>query len=103
RVPKVLLDSPAVLLNALPSRRSTIPSVVPDEAEAGRTAARVLLEAGYVEGIYLVGAGPRANQVPKDSVAAVERLHGISEALRAAGVEIAGALACPDWQPELGY
>src|SRR6058998_248399 len=35
-VPKVLLDSPAVLLNALPSRRSPIPSVLPDEREAGR-------------------------------------------------------------------
>ncbi len=102
-VPKVLLDGPAVLLNALPRRHSTIPSVLPDEIEAGRTAARVLLEAGHNDGIYLIGAGPRGNQAPKDSLAAVERLQGIKEALRAAGVEISGAVACPDWQPELGY
>jgi LacI family transcriptional regulator len=62
-----------------------------------------LLEAGHVDGIYLIGAGPRANQGPKDSVAAVERLQGIKDALQAAGVEISGAVACSDWQPELGY
>jgi LacI family transcriptional regulator len=102
-VPKALLDGPAVLLNALASSRGSIPSVLPDEIEAGRTAARVLLEAGHAEGIYLVGAGPQANRVPKDSVAAVERLHGIKEALDVAGIQAAGAVACPDWQPELGY
>lgn len=100
-VPKALLDGPAVLLNALPSRRSPIPSVLPDEREAGRTAAKALLEAGHESGIYLIGAAP--NRGPKGSVAAVQRLRGITEALRAAGVEIAGALPCPDWQPELGY
>jgi LacI family transcriptional regulator len=102
-VPGALLDGPAVLLNALPSRRSTITSVVPDETEAGRTAARVLLDAGYTKGIYLIGAGPQPNERPKGSVAAVERLQGIYEVLHAAGVGVAGAVACPDWQPELGY
>jgi len=102
-VPKALLDGPAVLLNALPTRRSTVPSVLPDEIEAGRTAARVLLDAGYTDGIYLLGAGPQENRVPKDSLAAVERLRGIKQALDAGSVRIAGAVACPDWQPELGY
>src|SRR4051794_34738623 len=55
-VPKPLLESPAVLLNALPARPATIASVVPDETEAGRTAATVLLDAGHREGICLVGA-----------------------------------------------
>ena len=84
-VPKALLDGPAVLLNALPTRRSAIPSVLPDEIEAGRTAAGVLLKAGHTAGIYLVGAGPQTNRVPKDSLAAVERLQGIKEALGAGG------------------
>jgi LacI family transcriptional regulator len=101
-VPKALLDGPAVLLNALPSRRSPIPSVLPDETEAGRTAARVLLDAGHTDRICLIGAAPR-NRVPKDSLAAVQRLKGINEALQAAGAGIAGAVPCPDWQPELGY
>jgi LacI family transcriptional regulator len=101
-VPKALLDGPAVLLNALPNKRAPIPSVLPDETEAGRTAARVLLDTGHADGIYLIGAGP-PNRVPKDSLAAVQRLQGIKEALRAANVSIAGVVPCPDWQPELGY
>jgi LacI family transcriptional regulator len=101
-VPRALLDGPAVLLNALPNRRSPIPSVLPDETEAGRTAARVLLDAGHTDRIYLIGAGP-PNRGPKDSLAAVQRLQGISEALQARGAGIAGAVPCEDWQPELGY
>jgi LacI family transcriptional regulator len=101
--PKGLLDGPAVLLNALPTVKSRIPSVVPDEAEAGRTAARVLVDAGYLDGICLVGAGPPPAKAPKDSVAAVERLDGIRRALKAAGAEISAAVGCSEWQPEDGY
>ena len=68
-VPKALLDGRSVLLNAEPSGPSTIPSVLPDEVEAGRTAARVLLEAGHAEGIYLIGVDPatgeRAHRQPR--------------------------------------
>ena len=77
-VPKTLTDGPAVLLNAVPANRSTIPSVIPDEVEAGRTVARVLLDAGHRDGICLIGAAP-PNRVPKDSLAAVQRLQGITE------------------------
>jgi LacI family transcriptional regulator len=102
-VPKTLKSGRAVLLNALPTTRSSIPSVLPDELEAGRAAARVLLEAGHRDGICLIGAGPQSNRVPKDSLAAVQRLQGIKETFKAAGVVLAGAVACPDWQPDLGY
>lgn len=101
--PKALLDGPAVLLNAVPEGRPTIPSVVPDEAEAGRTAVRVLLDAGHTDGICLVGAGPKPARSPKESLAAVERLQGITEALEAAGAEIAGVVGCSEWQPEDGF
>ena len=63
-VPKALLDGRSVLLNAEPSGRSAIPSVLPDELEAGRTAARVLLDAGHTEGIYLIGVDPRTGRGP---------------------------------------
>jgi LacI family transcriptional regulator len=101
--PKALLDGPAVLLNALPEGLTAIPSVVPDEAEAGRTAVRVLLDAGHTDGICLVGAGPKPARSPKGSIAAVERLQGITEALESAGAEIAGAVGCSEWQPEDGF
>ncbi len=102
-LPKALLDGPAVLLNALPARRQAIPSVVPDEAGAGRTAARVLLDAGHRDGICLIGAGPGGIEAPEDSIAAVERLQGILETLDAADVRIADAVGSSDWQPDHGF
>lgn len=101
-VPRLLRSRRAVLLNAVPMRPAPLVSVIPDEIEAGRTAAHTLLESGHRQGIYLIGAGPRKPQ-PTRSLAAVERLQGITETLRAAGVEAAGAIAFHDWQPELGY
>ena len=102
-VPEGLMDGHGVLLNAVPSRRSQIPSVVPDETEAGRTAARVLLDAGHARGIYLIGADPDTGVAPSDSLAAVQRLRGIKEVMAAAGVPIAGGVGLPQWQPSDGY
>jgi len=101
-LPKAITAAPAVLLNALPKQPTSLPAVLPDEVEAGRRAARVLLDAGHRDGIYLIGAGPGLRDVPSESLAAVERLVGIREALGEAGVEVAGARTCPDWQPEYG-
>jgi LacI family transcriptional regulator, galactose operon repressor len=102
-VPKGLVDGPAVLLNALPAGRSSLPSVLPDEVQAGRSAARVLIDAGHREGIHLIGAGPGLDRTPPNSIAAVERLAGIREVFVAAGVTMAGARSCADWSPENGY
>lgn len=102
RLPRALTHGPAVLLNALPVRPSPLPSVLPDEIEAGRAAARVLLDAGHRDGIHLIGAGPGMRNVPPGTVAGVERLAGIREALREAGVKIAGGWVCSDWQPDHG-
>jgi LacI family transcriptional regulator len=103
KVPATLTTGPAVLLNAVPKRASTLPSVVPDETEAGRAAARVLLDAGHRDGIHTIGAGPRVRDVPRDALAGVERLTGIREVLTKAKVKIASGHVCADWQPELGY
>ncbi|MGM1064806.1 LacI family DNA-binding transcriptional regulator [Saccharothrix sp. Mg75] len=102
-VPEGLHDGPAVLLNAVPATRSSIPSVLPDEVRAGRSAARALLDAGHRSGIHLIGAGPDPEDIPPNSVAAVERLLGLRGEFRAAGVEPAGAHRCPKWMPEDGY
>jgi LacI family transcriptional regulator len=104
-VPKLLRSRPAVLLNAVPTRPAPLISVIPDELAAGRTAAETLIEAGHRNGIYLVGAGPRPHQGPKPGggLAAIERLEGIKSAFRDARLRPAGAVACVEWQPELGY
>ena len=102
-VPEALLLGRSVLLNAVPARNSSVPSVLPDEIEAGRTAARALLDAGHTEGIYLVGADPKKNRGPKDSLAAAQRLQGIKEVMSAASVSLAGGVMRPQWQPTDGY
>jgi len=102
-VPKALLEGPSVLLNALPSKRCPIASVVPDELEAGRTVANALLRSGHTRGIYVVGVGTKPSQVPKGGVAATERLAGIKEVLGGFGAPLAGGALLADWQPRDGY
>ncbi|MFI5931742.1 LacI family DNA-binding transcriptional regulator [Actinoplanes sp. NPDC051494] len=97
RVPKLLKGHPLVLLNCLTrSARPAHHAVVPDELAAGWTAAKTLVEAGYREGIHLVGN-------PAEQVfAGRERLAGLREGFAAAGVKLAGTIAC-DWWPEPAY
>jgi LacI family transcriptional regulator len=95
RLPRVLTGHRVVLLNCTSSNRR-LPSIVPDEVEAGRTAAAALLRAGHREGIYVVGE--RLAEV----LPARERSAGITEALDAAGTRLAGHLDC-DWAPEPAF
>lgn len=101
-VPAVLDRIPTVLLNTLPDEPTSAPAVVPDEIEAGRAAARLLLEAGHRE-IHLIGAGPDPQDVPPSTVAGVERLAGIREVLTAAGLEPASGRLCGEWLPPEGW
>lgn len=103
RLPTGLDHAPAVLLNALPDEQHPgIPSVVPDELEAGRAAARLLLEAGH-RVVHLVGAGPGPTDTPPVTVAGRERLHGILEVLGAAGITPASGHLYGDWLPPHGW
>jgi LacI family transcriptional regulator len=91
----VLRGHPLVLLNCLTKDRR-IPAVVPDEFEAGRTAARTLVEAGHREHIHLVGEpGPGV-------YAAEQRRTGIDDALAREGLRLAGTVDCL-WWPEPAY
>lgn len=101
-LPPGLTAGPAVLLNAVPSGEERIPCIVPDEFEAGRAAVATLLEAGHRDRIALVGAAP-PDRTPVGSLAAVQRLDGILQALGQAGASVLDAVPCPDWQPDLGY
>jgi LacI family transcriptional regulator len=103
RLPSALDQAPAVILNAVPlGPRVHIPVVVPDELEAGRAAARLLVEAGH-RSIHLVGAGPGPDDLPPDTVAGRERLAGILEVLVEAGLTPASGHLCPDWVPHYGW
>jgi LacI family transcriptional regulator len=94
-IPQILRGHPVVLLNCA-SRSKAASAVVPDEINAGRTAARTLLEAGHTTGIYIVGE--HAPHV----FAGRERLEGIEDTMRAARIPLAGTVSCP-WWPEPAF
>jgi len=93
RPPAVLRRHPVVMLNCLTEDPRT-PAVVPDELAAGRTAARVLLEAGHTEHIYLIGETPPEAYADAQRPAGIrERLNdrvafGAYQALQEAGMDI---------------
>ena len=95
RLPEPARQYPLVLLNCL-TERPPGPWVLPDEYEAGRSAARVLLEAGHGPDIWLIGERPRT------VYAARERNRGIRDELAAAGVTAAAAVDCT-WWPATAY
>jgi LacI family transcriptional regulator len=91
QIPARLLGQPLVLLNCTATDLQ-VPAVIPDEINAGRAAARILLDAGHRDGMYIVGEpAPRI-------FAGRERVAGINEALAAAGVQPTGILTCR-WTP----
>ncbi|GGQ55281.1 LacI family DNA-binding transcriptional regulator [Streptomyces flaveolus] len=78
RVPEGLHRTHAVLANCLPEDGS-LPAVVPAERAGGRTAARLLLDAGHRRLAVIGGL---------DDIASVERLRGFRDALRVEGVTV---------------
>jgi LacI family transcriptional regulator len=95
RVPPALTRQPVVLLNCVAGNRR-LPAILPDEFEAGRTAAARLLQAGLRAGIYVVG------ERPPHVFAARERSAGIERAMTAAGARLQGGVDCA-WWPEPAF
>jgi LacI family transcriptional regulator len=89
-VPARLHDHRVVLLNCIDPERDT-PAVLPDELEGGRTAARVLLEAGVADRMFVIGVDPNPQ-----AIAGPLRFQGIVSAMAEAGREVAGVLE-NDW------
>ncbi|QNP75516.1 LacI family DNA-binding transcriptional regulator [Streptomyces roseirectus] len=101
RLPPALHDAKVVLLNCW-ARDTRAPSVLPDEVNAGRDAARLLLDAGQLGGVHVVGGRHVTRATPEGVWAGVERMRGIEEVFAGAGVRVAGVAEC-DWQPEDGH
>lgn len=102
RPPEQVRSHPSVLLNCL-DETGEFTCVVPDEEEAGRQAAALLLESGHREGIHIVGGHHFTGTTPEGVYAGRARMRGIEGALSAAGVRAAGVSEC-DWSaPEHGY
>ncbi|MDX3228919.1 LacI family DNA-binding transcriptional regulator [Streptomyces sp. ME19-01-6] len=98
--PKELFGRRVVLLNCLADFDA--PSVVPDELEAGRDAARALLAAGHTEGIWAIGGHQAVPATPEGIIAGNERMRGLEEVLRAGGARLDGVIEC-DWDTRDGH
>jgi LacI family transcriptional regulator len=90
KVPKALRHQRAVLLNCV-DRSATLPAVVPDEYQGGRSAAAEVMAGGAADGVHVVGERPRAG-----AIAGGLRLDGLRDGLRALGGGLAGEIAC-EW------
>ncbi|AZS42901.1 Ribose operon repressor [Microbacterium oleivorans] len=102
-VPTALANRNVVLLNTLPEGPAkNAHAILPDELDAGRRAARLLLDRGHRD-IHLIGAGPTLAEVPRGTVAGRERLTGILDELADAGVSPASGRMLSIWLPTDGW
>ncbi|WP_049579490.1 LacI family DNA-binding transcriptional regulator [Streptomyces sp. SBT349] len=100
-LPQELYGRRVVLLNCL-APGFDAPSVIPDEIEAGRAAARLLLTAGHTGGIWAIGGHQAVPATPDGIFAGNERMRGLQEALRAGRAGLEGVIEC-EWGAEDGY
>jgi LacI family transcriptional regulator len=95
RLPKLIAQVPAVLVNCMvPGAR--VPSLLPDDAQGGRTAARMLLREGH-RSIACLAGDPTA-------WATKQRVKGFRAELAAAGIEGRSVpVHFGDYRAESGY
>jgi LacI family transcriptional regulator len=94
--PARIAGTRAVMLNCYDPDR-VVPSVLPDDRMAGRSAADILLAAGVSAGVFIVGETP-----DNDGVAGPQRMAGIRERFAEEGHAIAGSIECL-WDPGPTY
>ncbi|MFE3460630.1 LacI family DNA-binding transcriptional regulator [Nocardiopsis aegyptia] len=99
--PDLLRHRPTVLLQCV-AEGFDAPSVMPDDTQAGREAARALLAAGHREGVYAIGAHHRVEEHPEGVLAGRARMRGVEEAMAEHGLRLAGAVQC-SWEPAEGH
>ncbi len=100
--PELLREYPVVLLNCLADSFDA-PAVLPDETEAGATAARALLDAGHTDDIHVIGGRHETAETPGGVVAGRERMAGVEAALAEAGTAPASVTECAWHTPDYGY
>jgi len=95
-VPASLAHSRVVMLNCA-ATDPAVPAVLPDERQAGRTAAEHLLTRGIADRVWLLG-----DRAPHTHAPGRDREAGLRETLRSAGKELATVMDCA-WEPEAAY
>jgi LacI family transcriptional regulator len=100
-VPELPASTKVVMLNGTSSRFTC--SVLPDEFSGGRTAVQLLHKAGFTDGIALIGHNELAERGLFRSETVAQRLAGIRDAMREAGLTFIAEESCWEWEPHHGY
>ncbi|SEB77788.1 transcriptional regulator, LacI family [Paramicrobacterium humi] len=91
--------TPVVIVNG--RTPDEVPSILPDEYEAGRSVARELIGQGHSR-IGIIGDLPRIVVDPRKTATIGVRFRGIDDALDAAGITPV-RVDLEDWSPAIGY
>lgn len=107
KVPDILSTVPLVLLNCVDDSHPSLVSILPDEEQAGRDAARLLLDHGHTDRIAFAGnfsRGVYQGRIWKgmDSLALQERLAGIEESMAQAGHVLWKLITSDEWDIKSG-
>lgn len=101
RLPKIPKFTKVVLLNAMnPNYSSTI---LPDEYEGGRSAMKVLVDAGFSQNIALIGKNVEVEHDSYKSVTVAKRTAGIREVCASNNIKFRSEVVCENWEPADGY
>lgn len=100
-VPDIAISIPVVMLNATSARFPV--SVVPDEYEGGRTAVRLLADAGHVDRLVLLGHNAQEEAGLFRSASIARRFAGIRDEMAARNLQFMAELSCWNWEPDQGY
>lgn len=100
-VPDVRLTVPVVMLNSTSAHFPT--SVLPDEQQGGRSAVRLLVEAGHRSGIALLGQSDAAEAGLFRSETVSRRVRGIRAEMKRRRLHFASEASCWNWEPDEGY
>jgi LacI family transcriptional regulator len=78
-------------------------SVLPDEEAGGRTAVRLLTDAGFRDGIALIGQNDEVERDVFRSATVARRVAGIRSEMADHGIEFVAEESIWLWEPEDGY
>ncbi|QIZ97117.1 substrate-binding domain-containing protein [Leifsonia sp. PS1209] len=100
-LPEMAIETPVVMLNATNARFPH--AVLPDEYGGGRSAVAVLTDAGFRDGIALLGQSDEKERGLFRSATVAQRVAGIRDAMAENGLTFASESSSWLWEPDEGY
>jgi len=100
-VPDMPASTRVVMLNGTSAKYGM--TVLPDEFKGGQTAVGLLADAGYRDGIALIGHNELVERGLFRSETVSRRLAGIRQAMSDRGLTFIAEESCWDWEPHHGY